>query len=166
MRKILLLMLFIISVGCGGTWELTSSGHYSDYSVPSTQPDYRYGVYGWGYYDQFGRPLYYGQYPTGAIGYRGFGPRILIVSKPKPKVRVKGGRGEKGDYITEKPSGAELFFKYCAVCHMNGIAGAPHPTEMKLDLEVAKNGRGAMPPMGHLGDETLEEIFNYIKKLQ
>ncbi len=63
-------------------------------------------------------------------------------------------------------NGAALFFKYCSVCHLNGIGGAPHPTDMKLDMNVALNGRNAMPPMSHLGEDALEDIFNYIEKLQ
>lgn len=57
----------------------------------------------------------------------------------------------------------DKFALYCAACHLNGVLNAPHPSKMKLDIEVVKQGRGYMPAFSHLTDEEIEEIFKTIR---
>ncbi len=183
-------MLFVAAgLASCGAWE--SVVYNPTVDTLATQINYKYGIYGWGYYDNFNR--FYG--PSNLIygtpNY--FGPRIIIrnnsnrnntstsaTPRGSSTVNNTGGRrttgggtvprgntgGRKNEQLKMAPNGAALFFKYCSVCHLNNIAGAPHPTEMELDMDVALNGRNSMPSMKHLGEEKLEAIFNYINKLQ
>jgi len=161
-------------MSCSGAYEISSgSAVYSPHGQCNTAT-YRFGDLGWGFYDCFGRPVGNGFYSN---GFRNYGPRIIIkprntvnssnrrgsVSTAPKRGRRTGGSAPKAPKAQLKKSGAELFFQNCAVCHLNGVAGAPHPSEMKLSLDVVKNGKGAMPSFSHLNDEEINQIFYYIK---
>ncbi len=188
MKKLFIcLLLGLGATGCSGTYDLV-------YNQPvermTTTINYQTGIYGFGYYDAYGR--FYGPNYINYYGPRPlYGPRIVI--KPRSRTRVSrsatprgssgvsrgrsggtvrprgggsgGGKNTQKVIITE-PSGAELFFQRCAVCHVNGALGAPKPKDMKLLLDVVKNGRNSMPRFTNLSDSEIESIFNYIKKLK
>ena len=62
--------------------------------------------------------------------------------------------------------GAKLFSMICAICHLNGIGGAPLPEKMNFDPQVVKEGKGVMPGFPQLTDEQLKQIEEYVKEIQ
>lgn len=73
------------------------------------------------------------------------------------------------------PAGEKLYKSACLACHMAGVAGAPKlgdkaawsaVAEKGMDamMEIAINGKGAMPPRGatKADDETLKAAVQYM----
>jgi len=83
-KLLLLLFLGVATVSCGSTWEVASASYQSG---PCTVSQYEYGLYGWGFYDCYGRPVGAGFYSN---YYRNVGPRIII--KPRRPVRPQSPR--------------------------------------------------------------------------
>ena len=83
MRKIVLIIAAVLVTSCGALEgiQVESAVYSRPNCITST---YQYGVYGWGFYDCFGRF-------TGAGFYTGapfVGPRIIVRhARPKPRVK-------------------------------------------------------------------------------
>ena len=92
--------------------------------------------------------------------YAGTLPHPLEEQTPRPHDHVEETES------TLNREGAKLFLTNCAICHLNGVGGAPKPAKMKLDIDVVKSGRNVMPSFSHLTDEEIKQIFNYIKKFK
>ena len=180
LQRGVMLLIAALTINCGATeWAVEAAPIYQ--TGPCAVAQYQWGVYGWGFYDCYGNPVGAGYY--NGINQFNYGPRIVIrptnagrssnggggrtVVSSTPRGAVGGSnQGASKEIQRVKKSGAELFFQNCAVCHLNGVAGAPHPNEMKLSLKTVKNGSGAMPSFSHLTDEEIKSIFNYINKLK
>ena len=96
MRKLTILLGIVLMTGvfqsCGGTYDLVYNQPVERTTV---QINYQYGVYGFGYYDTYGR--FYG---PNNIGY--FRPRVVIRTRVAPrkktvvKSRTRRGSAPKG----------------------------------------------------------------------
>jgi len=75
---------------------------------------------------------------------------------------------------SEHRSGEDVYETYCHTCHATGVAGAPkfgdHEAWKPLIakgvdqlVEVAKSGKGAMPPMGTCSDCSMDELEAAVK---
>jgi mono/diheme cytochrome c family protein len=88
-----------------------------------------------------------------------------------------------GSVVTQEPvDGARLFQRQCATCHgargagngpsapMSGAADLSDPAyqERTTDAEIAqviREGRGLMPPWGHLNDAQVDALVAFVRTL-
>lgn len=79
--------------------------------------------------------------------------------------------------VMAERSGEQIYNSHCIACHMPGIAGAPKKGSsdwaIKLEeagsltslVQIAKNGKNAMPPMGtcmDCSDSEMENVITYL----
>ena len=102
MKKILILLAFAVT-SCGALENYSASvttGYYSGDSC--VRGEYYNGIYGFGFYDCYGRLIYSGAYnPYLFNNFYNYGPRIIIT--PKRRTTVRGNRG--GRTSTPKSTG-------------------------------------------------------------
>lgn len=92
MKKLLTLALVGLMTGCGSLTTLTTieTGYYS--GTTCVRGEYAYGIYGFGYYDCWGRLIYLGAYDPYRFNTNAYGPTI-IVTKERVSVPSSTRRG-------------------------------------------------------------------------
>ena len=86
MRKTIALMALLMTgvlQSCGTTYDVV---YNQPVSTLSTQINYQYGIYGFGYYDNYGR--FYG--PNNVYSY---GPRVVIIPRRNEKNNNRNTNG-------------------------------------------------------------------------
>ena len=101
MKKILILLAFV-ATSCGSLGDYTTTirtGYYS--GGPCTGGEYANGIYGFGFYDCYGRLIYNGAYNPVFLN-NVYGPRIIITRAPARRVNSASPRGSRGGTKTTR----------------------------------------------------------------
>jgi cytochrome c5 len=94
----------------------------------------------------------------------------LLVLSLAPSVGAAADPSEGKSSLDSVLNGREVYVQSCAMCHANGIGGAPRPGRAEDWVERQKNGpakllvsvlrgKGGMPPKGGNASLTRAEVY-------